>query len=184
MKIIKIEEGLSQPTWDVSTPSESFILANGCVSHNSSVAINSTNGIEMPMDLISIKESKAGSLIQVVPEYAKLKNKYQLMWDQEDCKDYLKTAATLAVYCDQSISTNTFYSPKYFPDGKIPSTLVMNNILLAYKWGLRTLYYSLIEKLGSKNSSDSIGLIDPDTVILEQDAHLDDDEGHCDSCVL
>ncbi len=150
---------------------------------SSSVCVSSTNGIEMPMDLISIKESKAGSLIQVVPEYTKLKNKYQLMWDQEDCKDYLKTAATLAVYCDQSISTNTFYSPKYFPDGKIPSTLVMNNILLAYKWGLRTLYYSLIEKLGSKNSSDSIGLIDQDSVILETEIHEDDD-GHCDSCVL
>jgi ribonucleoside-diphosphate reductase alpha chain len=36
---------------------------------SSSVVINSTNGIEMPMSLISVKESKAGSLTQVVPEY-------------------------------------------------------------------------------------------------------------------
>jgi ribonucleoside-diphosphate reductase alpha chain len=47
---------------------------------SSSVVINSTNGIEMPMSLISVKESKAGSLTQVVPEYHKLKNRYQLMW--------------------------------------------------------------------------------------------------------
>ncbi len=47
---------------------------------SSSVVINSTNGIEMPMSLISVKESKAGSLTQVVPEYHKLKNKYQQMW--------------------------------------------------------------------------------------------------------
>jgi hypothetical protein len=40
---------------------------------SSSVVINSTNGIEMPMSLITVKESKAGSLIQVVPEYNKLK---------------------------------------------------------------------------------------------------------------
>ena len=42
---------------------------------SSSVVINSTNGIEMQMSLISTKESKAASLTQVVPEYHKLKNK-------------------------------------------------------------------------------------------------------------
>jgi len=36
---------------------------------SSSVVLNSTNGIEMPMELISVKESKAGSFVQVVPEY-------------------------------------------------------------------------------------------------------------------
>jgi ribonucleoside-diphosphate reductase alpha chain len=69
---------------------------------SSSVVINSTNGIEMPMSLISVKESKAGSLTQVVPEYHKLKNRYQLMWQQRDCVGYLKTAAVLAAYIDQS----------------------------------------------------------------------------------
>ena len=38
---------------------------------SSSVVINSTNGIEMPMSLITVKESKAGSLTQVVPDYQK-----------------------------------------------------------------------------------------------------------------
>jgi ribonucleoside-diphosphate reductase alpha chain len=51
---------------------------------SSSVVINSTNGIELPMSLITVKESKAGSLTQVVPEYHKLKKRYQLMWEQKD----------------------------------------------------------------------------------------------------
>ena len=117
---------------------------------SSSVVLNSTNGIEMPMELISVKESKGGSLVQVVPEYRRLKNKYQLLWDQTDCINYLKTAAVLAAYVDQSISTNTFYSPKHFKDGKIPATLIAKNLMLAYKWGLKTLYYSLINKIGAK----------------------------------
>jgi len=79
---------------------------------SSSVVLNSTNGIELPMELISVKESKAGSFVQVVPEYRRLKNKYQLMWDQQDCVDYLKTAAVLAAYVDQSISTNTYLFSK------------------------------------------------------------------------
>jgi ribonucleoside-diphosphate reductase alpha chain len=103
------------------------------------------------MSLITVKESKAGSLIQVAPEYNKLKNRYQLMWEQRDCDGYLKTAAVLAAYVDQSISTNTFYSPKHFPDRKIPSTLIAKNLMMAHRWGLKTFYYSLIDKQGSKS---------------------------------
>jgi ribonucleoside-diphosphate reductase alpha chain len=117
---------------------------------SSSVVLNSTNGIEMPMELISVKESKAGSFVQVVPEYRRLKNRYQLMWDQQDCNAYLKTSAVLAAYIDQSLSTNTFYNPAHFPGGKVPGTLVAKNLMLAYKWGLKTIYYSLINKVGAK----------------------------------
>lgn len=117
---------------------------------SSSVVLNSTNGIEMPMELISVKESKAGSFVQVVPEYRRLKNRYQLMWNQTDCVDYLKTAAVLAAYVDQSISTNTFYSPKHFEGGKIPATLIARNLMLGIHWGIKSYYYSLIDKVGAK----------------------------------
>jgi ribonucleoside-diphosphate reductase alpha chain len=122
---------------------------------SSSVVINSTNGIELPMSLITVKESKAGSLTQVVPEYQKLKNKYQLMWDQKDCLGYIKTAAVLAAYVDQSISTNTFYNPAHFEGRKVPTTLIAKNLMLAHSYGLKTFYYSLINKQGSKQQDDA-----------------------------
>ena len=125
---------------------------------SSSVVINSTNGIEMPMSLISVKESKAGSLTQVVPEYHKLKNKYQLMWEQKDCAGYLKTAAVLAAYVDQSISTNTFYNPAHFEGRKVPTTLIAKNLMQAHAWGLKTFYYSLINKQGSKSVAEDAPL--------------------------
>ena len=143
---------------------------------SSSVVINSTNGIEMPMQLISVKESKAGSLVQVVPEYAKLKNKYQLMWDQKDCIDYLKTAAVIAAYTDQSLSTNTFYNPAHFADRKVPTTLIAKNLMQAQMWGIKSFYYSLVNKQGSKQQQE------------ETDAPLEvidfDDEADCLSCKL
>ena len=144
---------------------------------SSSVVINSTNGIEMPMSLISVKESKAGSLTQVVPEYHKLKNKYQQMWAQKDCDGYLKTAAVLAAYVDQSISTNTFYSPKHFPDRKIPTTLIAKNLMQAHHWGLKTFYYSLVDKQGSKSGSET------DTFVDLPAGDIDTDED-CESCKL
>jgi ribonucleoside-diphosphate reductase alpha chain len=141
---------------------------------SSSVVINSTNGIEMPMSLISVKESKAGSLTQVVPEYHKLKNKYQLMWEQKDCDGYLKTAAVIAAYVDQSISTNTFYNPAHFADRKVPTTLIARNLMQSHYWGLKTFYYSLINKTGSKN--------------VTEDAPLEvidfDEQEDCEACKL
>jgi ribonucleotide reductase alpha subunit len=143
---------------------------------SSSVVINSTNGIEMPMSLISTKESKAGSFTQVVPEYHRLKNKYQLMWDQTDCLGYLKTAAVLQAYIDQSISTNTFYSPAHFPDRKVPATLIAKNLMLGHYYGLKTFYYSLISKQGSRTLDGELQPLSP--------IDFDDNDENCSACKL
>ena len=150
---------------------------NGAIApvESSSVVINSTNGIEMPMSLISVKESKAGSLTQVVPDYAKLKNKYQMMWEQTDCAPYLKTAAVLAAYIDQSISTNTFYNPAHFPNRKVPTTLIAKNLMQAQLWGIKTFYYSLINKQGAKEQEVT------ETLPVVQYDELEDD---CEACKL
>jgi ribonucleoside-diphosphate reductase alpha chain len=146
---------------------------------SSSVVINSTNGIEMPMSLISTKESKAGSFTQVVPEYAKLKNKYQLMWEQKDCEGYLKTSAVIAAYVDQSISTNTFYNPAHFPERKVPTTLIAKNLMQAQLWGIKTFYYSLINKAGSKQVAE----IAP-TEMQTNGYNYEDMEDDCEACKL
>jgi ribonucleoside-diphosphate reductase alpha chain len=127
------------------------------------------------MSLITVKESKAGSLIQVAPEYNKLKNRYQLMWEQRDCDGYLKTASVLAAYVDQSISTNTFYNPAHFADRKVPTTLIARNLMLAHRWGLKTFYYSLINKQGSKGQDELPELKQIDIEASDED---------CEACKL
>jgi ribonucleoside-diphosphate reductase alpha chain len=151
---------------------------------SSSVVLNSTNGIEMPMELISVKESKAGSFVQVVPEYKRLKNRYQLMWDQLDCVDYLKTAAVLAAYIDQSLSTNTFYNPAHFKDGKVPGTIVAKNLMLAYKWGIKTIYYSLINKVGAKVSVTNTNIVATQVINAADNAIVYDEIEDCEACKL
>ena len=157
---------------------------------SSSVVLNSTNGIEMPMELISVKESKAGSFVQVVPEYKRLKNRYQLMWDQTDCVDYLKTSAVLAAYIDQSLSTNTFYNPAHFNGGKVPGTLIAKNLMLAYKWGIKTIYYSLINKVGAKlsvtntNAIPMINGINGHSINAADNVVIYTDEEDCEACKL
>jgi ribonucleotide reductase alpha subunit len=142
------------------------------------------------MELISVKESKAGSFVQVVPEYKRLKNRYQLMWEQEDCISYLKTSAVLAAYIDQSLSTNTFYNPANYADAKVPGTLIAKNLMLAYKWGLKTIYYSLINKVGAKagvtntNATTQINGINGHAINAADNVLIYEDLEDCEACKL
>jgi len=132
---------------------------------------NSTNGIEPPRALVSIKQSKDGVLKQVVPEIGKLKNKYELLWDQKSPEGYLKIMAVLQKFIDQSISTNTSYNPKFYPDGKIPMSEMIGHLLMMYKYGIKTGYYF--------NTNDGAGEID----ISDLSPGSIDEEG-CDSCTI
>lgn len=145
---------------------------------SSSVAIDSTNGISFVKGLIIIKGSKAGDFAQVVPEYKKLKSYYQLLWDQPDCIEYLKTVAVMQAYIDQGISSDTFYSPKFFPENKIPVTLVIKNLMLAHQWGLKSHYYHLVDKQALMDATGSeSGSTQLPEVLIE-------DDGFCEACVL
>jgi ribonucleoside-diphosphate reductase alpha chain len=144
---------------------------------SSSVILNSTNGINMVKGLIITKSSKAGEFAQVVPEYRKLKKHYELLWDQPDCINYIKTAAVLQAYVDQGISSDTFYSPKHFPEGKIPVTLVLKNLMLAHKFGLKSHYYHLVDKQGAAN------LLKLESKVQEV-KNSPPDEDFCEACVL
>jgi len=144
---------------------------------SSSVVIDSTNGINLLKQFIVIKESKAGIIPQVAPEFRKLKKNYQLLFEQKDCVDYIKTVAVLQAYIDQGISSDTFYSPRHFSDGKIPLTLVTKNLMLAHKWGLKSHYYHLVEKQAAREAAKAF---EPE---VKQEV-IEEVEEVCESCVL
>lgn len=107
----------------------------------SSQITNSTNGIEPPRGFVSIKQSKDGLLKQVVPEFEKLKNNYELLWTIPSNEGYLQLTAIMQKFVDQAISANTNYDPSKFPNDKVPMKLILKDLLTAYKYGLKTLYY-------------------------------------------
>jgi ribonucleoside-diphosphate reductase alpha chain len=135
---------------------------------------NATNGIEPPRSLVSIKQSKDGVLTQVVPEIRKLKNKYNLLWDQKTPEGYLKVCAVLQKFIDMSISVNTSYNPALYPDGQVPMSELLRDMLLHYKLGGKTLYYC--------NTNDQAGEIE----VQESKPSVVEkhDEEDCDACKL
>jgi len=109
---------------------------------SSSVIQSSTNGIEPPRSLISHKGSKTNILPVIVPGVEKYKDSYTFAFDMPDNTGYLKVAAAIQKFTDMSISTNTYYIPSRYPQNKVPAQEVIKDMMLAYKYGLKNLYYA------------------------------------------
>ena len=137
---------------------------------------NATNGIEPPRSYVSIKGSKHGQLRQVVPEFRRLKNKYELLWDQKSPVGYLKICAVLQKYIDQGISINTSYNPRFYADEKIPMSEMLQHLIMCYKYGTKQLYYF--------NTMDGQGEIDIDKMNAPLAVDVLEDAAECDSCVI
>ena len=137
---------------------------------------NATNGIEPPRSHVSIKQSKHGVLKQVVPEFRRLKNKYELLWDQRSPEGYLKLCAVLQKYIDQGISVNTSYNPRFYAEEKIPMSDMLKDIIQFYKYGGKQLYYF--------NTNDGQGEIDIDKLSAPAIEDVLSDQEDCDSCVI
>lgn len=110
-------------------------------SETSSQISNATNGIEPPRGLITIKASKDGTLRQVVPEYKRLRSQYETLWNMPSSDGYLRLVGIMQKFVDQAISANTNYDPSRFAGGRVPMNELLKDLLNAYKYGLKTLYY-------------------------------------------
>ena len=110
-------------------------------SETSSQVSNSTNGIEPPRGLVSVKSSKEGAMRQVVPDVLNHWMDYDLLWDWESNDGYLKLVATMQKFIDQTISANTNYDPAKFPSGKVPMQTLIQDLIKCYSYGIKTLYY-------------------------------------------
>ena len=138
------EFGLRNATLSTQFPSES-----------SSQVSNATNGIDIPRSPLTVKASKDGILKQIVPEYERLKDQYEYLWDDNNNQGFLKIVAIIQKFMDQAISTNTRYNPAALPNGKVPMKLMLQELMLAYKWGVKTLYYHHTND-GADDTQDSL----------------------------
>jgi ribonucleotide reductase alpha subunit len=122
-------------------------MRNSCLTalmpcESSSVVTNSTNGIEPPRDFLTAKKSKQGVLKILVPEVDKIGHHYTLAYEMENNIGYTNVVAVIQKWIDQSVSSNHYYDFTKFEDMEMPLSLVAKDLLYAYQYGVKTLYYA------------------------------------------
>ncbi|CAD7712055.1 Ribonucleoside-diphosphate reductasesubunitalpha [Escherichia phage vB_Eco_NR1] len=110
---------------------------------SSSQVSNSTNGIEPPRGPVSVKESKEGSFNQVVPNIEHNIDLYDYTWKlaKKGNKPYLTQVAIMLKWVCQSASANTYYDPQIFPKGKVPMSVMIDDLLYFWYFGGKNFYY-------------------------------------------
>lgn len=147
---------------------------------SSSKIFNSTNGVEPVRSLITTKKNKSHITKQVVPEFVRLKNKYDLLWDMKSMDGVIKMMAVIQKFTCQSISTNLSYNPEHYEDAKIPLSVMIGDVLKANYYGVKTLYYH-----NNRDGADDTAVEDSQEITSQQltDAAPElEDDAECDSC--
>ncbi|ADJ19546.1 ribonucleotide reductase large subunit [Acinetobacter phage 133] len=110
----------------------------------SSQVSNSTNGVERALKPVSYKQSKDGSFNQIVPNYDINSVFYEFAWESAakfGNKGYLTKMAIMQKFWDQSISLNTYYVPASYSNGKVPMSVMMDDMLFCFYYGNKNMYY-------------------------------------------
>jgi ribonucleoside-diphosphate reductase alpha chain len=161
-----VEFGLRNSTLTAQMPCES-----------SSVVSSSTNGVEAPRTLITVKKSKSGApLPVVVPEVQKYKNKYQFAWTFDNTS-MNNIVSVIQKYFDQGISVNHYYDKRKYSDGNLPISEVAKDILNFYKFGGKQIYYANSKDYKSDDLSEMIAGQQQEGVLEA----LPEDMNDCDS---
>jgi ribonucleoside-diphosphate reductase alpha chain len=148
-------------------------------SESSSVVSNATNGIEPPRGYLSVKKSKKGPLKQIVPQYATLKNHYDLLWEMGSNRGYINVVAVMQKFFDQAISGNWSYNPEHYPNNEIPVSVMAQDLLTTYKYGWKTSYYQNTYDIKTDEVEESTESLDTLISQLEQA-----EEEECESCKI
>ena len=99
---------------------------------------------------------------------------------------YLKIMSVLQKYIDQGISVNTSYNPVHFEDEKIPMSVMLQHLIMFYKYGGKQLYYFNTFDGQGELDINALNSMDKNEEVSEdslQDGTLID-EDDCDGCTI
>jgi ribonucleoside-diphosphate reductase alpha chain len=122
-------------------------------SESSSTVSNATNGVEPIRAINTTKFNKKNTFVIVAPDANKVK--YDFLWEMTPAhfEGYIRNMAVFQKFVCQAISTNLSYNPKFFPDEKISISVLLKDMILLAKYGLKTRYYVNTAGLETKDSN-------------------------------
>lgn len=153
------------------------VLTAVAPNESSSLVSNTTNSLYPVRDTMIFKQSQKGNVLFIVPDYDKLKDKYQIAWDVPH-KDMAECYGIFTKFMDQGISCDEWVDYTKAEDGKLSYRQELMFILLCAKLGVKSLYYMNSRTKSSSTMADDDAELDiPDEDIPEME-----DESGCEAC--
>jgi len=140
---------LSDPKLDWDTLRERvlrFGLMNGTLLaqmpvESSSITQASTNGADPIRDYLSTKQSGSGNIKVLPPHWPRNRAYYTTAFEMSDQLHHLRLYAAMQRFICMSISANLYMDYANYPDGKIPRSEIVKQMMYAHKVGVKNLYY-------------------------------------------
>jgi len=109
---------------------------------SSSLVSNSTQGIDPIQSVTDTFEASNFTVKSLVPGFEK-EDYYMKAWDfpGNNSSEYIKLMAIIQKFIDQGMSTNQWYDLTKLPNKILDRNRVKRDILTAWKYGLKSLYY-------------------------------------------
>ena len=122
---------------------------------SSSLVSNSTQGIDPIQTVTDTFEASNFTVKSLIPDFEK-EAYYMKAWDMpgNTSAEYLKLMAVLQKFIDQGMSVNQWYDLTKLPNKILDSNRVKRDIITAYKYGIKSLYY--IRTKDKENKSETI----------------------------
>jgi Ribonucleotide reductase, alpha subunit len=116
---------------------------------------NSTQGIDPIQSTTDTFEASNFTVKSLIPGFDK-EPYYMSAWSMpgNNSSEYIKLMAVLQKFIDQGMSTNQWYDLTKLPNKILDSNRVKRDILTAWKYGLKSLYY--IRTKDKENKSETI----------------------------
>ena len=143
---------------------------------SSSLVSNSTQGIDPIQSVTDTFESAVYTVRSLVPDYDK-ESYYMKAWEMPDnsSSEYIKLMAILQKFIDQGMSVNQWYDLTKIEGKILDANRVKRDILTAYKYGLKSLYY-----IRSKDRENTSEMVHTTITDEQEDIPIDGDEA-CES---
>ena len=140
MKIKKITKTNKKSfTYDIEVPDvHNYVLANGVVTHNSSLASGTTNGVYPIRDFDLMKTNDTLAIRWVAPDATKYKDRYEIAWEV-DTKHMIWDYAIMQKWTDQAISADLYR--KMVGDEKVGTKEMLDTYFELIRRGVKTRYY-------------------------------------------
>ncbi len=141
---------------------------------SSSLVSNSTQGIDPIQSLTDTFESASYTVKSLTPDHEKEKF-YMKAWEFPDnnSSEYIKLISVLQKFIDQGISTNQWYDLTTLKGKRLDANVVKRDILTAYKYGLKSLYYIRTKDKENIMSSNDVKISTHTTAMEEQSSGCD-----------